>query len=347
MAEEGGLPTWGSANVNTAIVVSLGAGLATGIGGAVAFVPQIFASVKQGVILSVALAISAGVMLYVSFIEIFVKAQAEIEKSLGPSGAAATTTACFFAGMLFCVVLELLVHKCMGHGRAVPPSGAATSATDGGSPGEVSVELGNVTAGAQDAKALTDGYAAVATSEVEQKAQLKKMGALTAVAIALHNFPEGLATFMATVDDPSMGVALGERAIRRNSVRNIRRNFSSSPPPASGIAIAIHNIPEGVCVAMPIYYSTGSKWKGFLWSLFSGITEPIGGIIGFAVLQSVFTELVFGVVFAMVGGMMVFIVLHELLPTAHRYMPDRPGYVTFFLVVGMVVMAISLVLFAI
>ena len=94
MAEEGGLPTWGSANVNTAIVVSLGAGLATGIGGAVAFVPQIFASVKQGVILSVALASSAGVMLYVSFIEIFVKAQAEIEKSLGPSVAAATTTAC-------------------------------------------------------------------------------------------------------------------------------------------------------------------------------------------------------------------------------------------------------------
>ena len=100
-------------------------------------------------------------------------------------------------------------------------------------------------------------------------------------------------------------------------------------------------------MAMPIYYSTGSKWKGFLWSLFSGITAPIGGIIGFAVLQSVFTELVFGIVFAMVGGMMVFIVLHELLPTAHRYMPDRPGYVTFFLVVGMVVMAISLVLFAI
>ena len=203
-----------------------------------------------------------------------------------------------------------------------------------------------MTAGAQDAKALTDGYAAVATSEVQQKAQLKKMGALTAVAIALHNFPEGLATFMATVDDPSMGVALGERAIRRAIL--VLRNFHSrAAASASGIAIAIHNIPEGVCVAMPIYYSTGSKWKGFLWSLFSGITEPIGGIIGFAVLQSVFTELVFGVVFAMVGGMMVFIVLHELLPTAHRYMPDRPGYVTFFLVVGMVVMAISLVLFAI
>ena len=134
--------------------------------------------------------------------------------------------------------------------------------------------------------------------------------------------------------------------MRRNSY-SIRRKFSPLASASAGIAIAIHNIPEGVCVAMPIYYSTGSKWKGFLWSLFSGITEPIGGIIGFAVLQSVFTELVFGIVFAMVGGMMVFIVLHELLPTAHRYMPDRPGYVTFFLVVGMVVMAISLVLFAI
>merc|ERR1711937_402739 len=100
------------------------------------------------------------------------------------------------------------------------------------------------------------------------------------------------------------------------------------------------------CVAMPIYYSTGSKWKGFLWSLFSGITEPIGGIIGFAVLQSVFTELVFGIIFAMVGGMMVFIVLHELLPTAHRYMPHAPGQVTFFVVLGMAIMALSLVLAA-
>ena len=275
MAEEGGLPTWGSANVNTAIVVSLGAGLATGIGGAVAFVPQIFASVKQGVILSVALAISAGVMLYVSFIEIFVKAQAEIEKSLGPSGAAATTTACFFAGMLFCVVLELLVHKRMGHGRAVPPSGAATSGTDGGSPGEVSVELGNVTAGAQDAKALTDGYAAVATSEVEQKAQLKKMGALTAVAIALHNFPEGLATFMATVDDPSMGVALGERAIIRRAIRCAPAQFlivASALPQASRSRSTTS--PRACASRCPSTTRRAPGGKGFLWSLFSGLPSP-------------------------------------------------------------------------
>ena len=210
----------------------------------------------------------------------------------------------------------------------------------------MSVELGNVTAGAQDAKALTDGYAAVATSEVEQKAQLKKMGALTAVAIALHNFPEGLATFMATVDDPSMGVALGERNYPARIRRNSCAQFLPPPPRPQASRSRSTTSPRACAWRCPSTTRRAPSGRGS-WSLFSGITEPIGGIIGFAVLQSVFTELVFGIVFAMVGGMMVFIVLHELLPTAHRYMPDRPGYVTFFLVVGMVVMAISLVLFAI
>merc|ERR1711935_403374 len=99
-----------------------------------------------------------------------------------------------------------------------------------------------------------------------------------------------------------------------------------------GVAIAVHNIPEGICVAMPIYYATGNKWKAFGWSLLSGVTEPIGGI------------LVFGMIFSMVGGMMVFIVLHELLPAAHRYM-NNPTKTTAWLIAGMVVMSLSLVLF--
>ena len=74
---------------------------------------------------------------------------------------------------------------------------------------------------------------------------------LIGLAIAIHNFPEGLATFVATLSSPSLGVALA-------------------------IAIALHNVPEGVCVAMPVYYATGSKWKGFLWALLSGISEPFG-----------------------------------------------------------------------
>ena len=140
-----------------------------------------------------------------------------------------------------------------------------------------------------------------------------------ALAIGIHNFPEGLATFLATVADTSVGLSLG-------------------------VAIAIHNIPEGLCVAMPIYYATGNKWKAFGWSLLSGVTEPIGGILGFAALQPVFTDLVFGMIFSMVGGMMIFIVLHELLPAAHRYMND-PVKTTAWLITGMVIMSLSLVLF--
>merc|ERR1711935_601542 len=140
--------------------------------------------------------------------------------------------------------------------------------------------------------------------------RLASMGAMTALAIAIHNFPEGLATFLATVADTSVGLSLG-------------------------VAIAVHNIPEGICVAMPIYYATGNKWKAFGWSLLSGVTEPIGGILGFAALQPVFTDLVFG---------MIFSVLHELLPAAHRYM-NNPSKTTAWLIAGMVIMSLSLVLF--
>ena len=71
------------------------------------------------------------------------------------------------------------------------------------------------------------------------------------LAVGIHNFPEGLATFVAALSSPSLGIALA-------------------------IAIALHNIPEGVCVAMPVYYATGKKWKGFLWAFLSGISEPFG-----------------------------------------------------------------------
>merc|ERR1712085_226136 len=100
--------------------------------------------------------------------------------------------------------------------------------------------------------------------------------------------------------------------------------------------MGVHGIPEGICVAMPIYYATGNKWKAFGWSLLSGVTEPIGGILGFAALQPVFTDLV--------GGMIFFIVLHELLPAAHRYM-NNPSKTTAWLIAGMVIMSLSLVLF--
>ena len=230
--------------------------------------------------------------------------------------------------MLICVGLEWIVHKV--HARFSPqellnhdlpnelPEGARALA-----PGADAKEDANSPAVLENGEGTgTRERSAQEVADLKERSQLGRMGAMTALAIALHNFPEGLATFLATVSDPSVGIALG-------------------------VAIAVHNIPEGVCVAMPMYYSTGSRKKGVIWSLISGVTEPIGGIVGYAILQPVFTDFVFGIIFAMVGGMMVFIVLHELLPTAHRYMPHASGQVTFFVVLGMAVMALSLVLFAI
>jgi zinc transporter ZupT len=149
--------------------------------------------------------------------------------------------------------------------------------------------------------------------------KLLQMGLLTAIAIALHNFPEGLATFVTVLDNPSVGVVLA-------------------------IAIAIHNIPEGLCVALPVYYATGSRRKAFLWGTLSGMTEVVAAFFGWVVLSNSYSKSVFAVLFGMVAGMMVTISIRELLPTAHRHDP-HDTFVTLSFVVGMVVIGFSLVLF--
>lgn len=152
-------------------------------------------------------------------------------------------------------------------------------------------------------------------------AQLRRMGLLTALAVGLHNLPEGLATFIGTVADPTAGVAIA-------------------------LAIALHNIPEGVCVAMPVYYSTGSRLQSILWASLSGFAEPLGGLIGYGIIRAGnMSDLVFGVLFGIVGGMMVYISLKELIPTALKF--DKQDHVTTVTVVaGMAIMAASLLTFA-
>jgi len=339
---------WSDPNIPYAIIISLGAGLATGIGGSLVFVPDLMKRISQAMILAVSLALSAGVMIYVSFIEIFGKSYEAIAGTEGVSegGAAAITTLCFFAGMGFCALLEVLVHwmskksgaevPCPAHGAhgAGGDTTTASIASQQSSEGEqCETGTGGLSAPGVKVEIVTDKTDANHGDLIgnpEEAVNLSKMGLMTALAIAIHNFPEGLATFLATLGDVKLGASLG-------------------------VAIAVHNIPEGLCVAMPIYYATGSRWKALTYSLLSGVTEPIGGILGFAVLQPVFTPLLFGIVFAMVGGMMVFIVCHELLPAAHSYMASGSNFVfgsakaetTAWLICGMVIMAISLVLFVV
>jgi ZIP family zinc transporter len=173
--------------------------------------------------------------------------------------------------------------------------------------------------GGSDGNKENDDDAGPSQEDQEETDKLMRMSINTAVAIGLHNFPEGLATFVAALNDPRVGGVLA-------------------------IAIAIHNIPEGLCVAMPIYYATGNRWKAFGWAVLSGASEPFAALLGWAVLANSFSDDMYAVLFGLVAGMMVIISVRELLPTAHRYDPEDT-VVTYSFMVGMAIMAVSLVLF--
>lgn len=267
-------------NVLIAFALTLFAGLATGIGSALAF----FARRTNTKFLSYALGFSAGVMLYVSFVEIFVKARDALAIEFGLVGGTWYTVAAFFCGIFLIAIIDKLVPSL-----------------------ENPHEIRNVEEMAKNRSAVQDR---------DQK--LLRMGYFTALAIAIHNFPEGLATFAAALSDPTLGLSIA-------------------------VAIAIHNIPEGISVSVPVYYATGSKKKAFIYSFFSGVAEPLGALIGYTILFPFFSDSVFGFLFAMVAGIMVFISLDELLPSAQKYGEHHLSI--YGLITGMIVMALSLLLF--
>ena len=145
-----------------------------------------------------------------------------------------------------------------------------------------------------------------------------RMGIFTAVAISIHNFPEGLATFVSALDDTSIAIPIV-------------------------VAIALHNIPEGIAVSVPIYQATGSKTKAFKYSFLSGLSEPVGALVGWLILMPIMSEVVFGIIFASVAGIMVFISFDELLPAAREYGEHHLSI--YGLIGGMIMMAISLLAF--
>lgn len=152
----------------------------------------------------------------------------------------------------------------------------------------------------------------------KNRQHIARIGTMAALAITAHNFPEGLATFFATLENPSVGLPLA-------------------------LAIAIHNIPEGISIAAPVYFATQNKPFTVLMCLLSGLAEPFGAILGYVALRPFLSPMVFGSVFGVIAGVMVFLALDELLPAAKRY---AEGHETVYgLVTGMAIMALSLVLF--
>lgn len=149
-------------------------------------------------------------------------------------------------------------------------------------------------------------------------ANLARMGVLTALAIAIHNFPEGLATFTSALDDVTMGTAIAA-------------------------AIAIHNIPEGIVTSVPIYCATGNRKKAFFVSFLSGLTEPLGALIGYLILRPFLSDTLYGIIFGMIAGIMVYIAVEELIPMAREY--DKGNTMILGVIGGMAVMAVSLIMF--
>lgn len=265
-------------NVLIALGLTLLAGLATGIGSVLAF----FASTTNTKFLSLALGFSAGVMIYVSMIEIFYKAKDALVGELGDVQGYWITVISFFGGMVLIALIDKFIPK-----QSNPH------------------ELKKIEEMSLPASAVKDQ-------------SLLKMGNFTALAIGIHNFPEGIATFTSAIQDPALGIAIA-------------------------VAIAIHNIPEGIAVSVPVYFSTGSKKKAFKLSFLSGLSEPIGAFIAYLVLMPFLNNIMFGIIFAAVAGIMVFISLDELLPAAKKY--DEAHTSIYGLIGGMAVMAISLLLF--
>jgi ZIP family zinc transporter len=228
-------------------------------------------------------------MIYVSLVEIFVKANDSLGEVIGGSAGYRLTTLAFFGGIALIALIDKLVP-------------------DFENPHEMK--------GSMDLKAAEEmsGEDRQVMSE-----QLKRMGFFSALAIAIHNFPEGLATFTGALKDPALGLSIA-------------------------VAVAIHNIPEGIAVSVPLYYATGSKKKAFVWSFLSGVSEPIGALVGYFLLRQFFNDLTFGILFAAVAGIMVYISLDELLPTAEKY--GEHHVAIYGVISGMIVMAVSLLLFA-
>ena len=260
-------------NIIIAFIFTLIAGLSTGIGSCVAF----FAKHTNKIFLSLSLGFSAGVMIYVSMIEIYFKAQDRLILELGKRTGCWVTSIAFFAGVFLIALIDKII------------------------PSEESIQENN----------LFD-------QKTEGEMKLKRIGIYNAIAIAIHNFPEGFATFISAFQEPEVAMPIV-------------------------MAIAIHNIPEGIAVSVPIYQATGSRIKAFGYSLLSGVSEPVGALLGWLILGQIMNDMLYGIAFAVVAGIMVFISIHQLLPAAREYGNQHISIYGF--VFGMMVMAISLLLF--
>ncbi|EAH6823722.1 zinc transporter ZupT [Campylobacter jejuni] len=275
------------------MLLTLFAGFSTAIGSIIAF----FSRKDDLRVLSLGLGFSAGVMIYISFMEILPTALKDFKNHYDSHWAELLGLVCFFGGILISLLIDKLIPE------DVNPH----------EPKEDLSEL-KICPLPQKGQNPPKFHPGEKLHQINTKA-LKRTGIFTALAIAIHNFPEGFATFISSLDNLTLGIAIA-------------------------IAVAIHNIPEGLAVSLPIYHATGDKKKAFIYSALSGFAEPLGAFVGALILLPFIGDLTLAISFAVITGIMVFISLDELLPAAKTY--DKAHDSLYGLIVGMAIMALSL-----
>ena len=258
-------------NFITALLLTLVAGAATGVGGVIILFTKKFSSK----LLSASLGFSAGVMLFISLTELFPEASSTLGELYGVQKGMLFTILSFFSGIALIAIIDNLIPE-----RENPHE-----------------------------------YSSV--QQDNESSKLMRLGIFSIIVIAIHNFPEGMATFITAMEDPQVGYSIA-------------------------MAVAIHNIPEGIMVAIPIYYATHKKGKAIGNAFLSGIAEPIGGILGYFLLSRFFENSMSGIMLGIVAGIMTYISLDELLPTAEKYGEHHTAIIG--VIAGMAVMAISILL---
>lgn len=258
-------------NFVPAMLITLFAGLATAIGGGIAFI------VKKDNLkaLSVGLGFSAGVMIFLSFTDILPEAGKLLAVNF-PHKYEWLVYGGFIIGIVVAMLIDYFLPDHIDTEEVLNPD-----------------------------------------SPCKHHHKIKRAGLFTAVAICVHNFPEGMATFLTTTQNITLGISVG-------------------------LAIAIHNIPEGIAVALPIYHVTGKKRYAMLYAALSGITEPIGAVVGLFLFSLFLPQIMIGMLMAAVAGIMIYLSFDTLLPLAREYGNWHLSMVG--IVSGMLVIWVSLIL---
>ncbi|TDH67968.1 hypothetical protein CCR75_005412 [Bremia lactucae] len=315
--------------VSIAFALNIAAGAATILGGMVVFSKRlVYLANPQS--LAIALSLSSGVMIFISLVQILNESVTLLTEGIRTKDMAEKTanghgwlgaTGCFAIGIALIYLIDWVVHK-------ISPEHEMTeienlhdlresmcefeSHKESQKPSSPQLEADLSTSNEPSTNFIRmDEYA---------KRALQRMGVLSALAIGIHNLPEGVATYVGAVQNSSVGFSLA-------------------------VGIGLHNIPEGIAVAAPIYFATGSRWRGIMWCAISAAAEPIGGVIAWLTIGDGMDPIAEGMLFGIVCGLMVCICVKELLPTSYKFAKDKTHIVAIGMFSGMFLMVLSLALF--